>query len=71
MRLNDFATLERGEKIEVKEPWAGFSVWTVCGEPTNGNTLIDAIAEDGKTMRGIYFRDVIQRRPKNREKAVL
>ncbi len=62
MRLNDFATLQRGERIEVKRlGTCGFDVFTIVGEPKEGNTLIDAVNEQGKSY-SVYFRDVIQRR---------
>lgn len=61
MRLNDFATLQRGELIEVKENKAGFSVWEVVSEPLNA-TMIRAVNIDTKKRGLLYFRDVIQRR---------
>jgi hypothetical protein len=59
MRLNQFATLQRGDKIKVKTLHAGPVVFTVCGEPHSGNTLIEALDAMG-TKHNIYFRDVVK-----------
>jgi len=58
MKLNQFATLQRGDKIKVKTLVAGTIIFTVCGEPHSGNTLVEALDATGK-KHNIYFRDVV------------
>lgn len=66
MRLNEFATLQRGDRIVVVVHANGTlndsheEVFTVSGEPLEANTLIPAITETGKQYT-IYFRDVLRR----------
>jgi hypothetical protein len=60
MHLNNFATLQRGDRIRVKMYRADNQVMTVTGEPFEGNTLVPVIDETGKQY-SVYFRDVLNR----------
>ena len=64
MRLNDFAVLERGERIVVivyeLRNASHEEVFTVTGEPFDANTLVPAVDETGH-KHSIYFRDVLRR----------
>jgi len=59
MRLNNFATLQRGDRIKVKMYRADSQVMTVTGEPFESNTLVPVIDEAGKQY-SVYFRDVLK-----------
>lgn len=67
MRLNDFATLERGEQIVVHlfkgkdAAVAHDEVFVVTGEPFEGNTLVPATSKTSGKKVSVYFRDVLKR----------
>jgi hypothetical protein len=60
MRINQFATLQRGDRVMIKSTRAP-QHFTIVSEPHSGNTMIDGLADgtdgDGKVY-GLYFRDV-------------
>lgn len=51
--------LKRGDVMEVRVG-KEIRIFTACGDPHSGNTLIDAVDTDGK-RGGVYLRDVISR----------
>jgi len=61
MKMKEFATLKRGDKIVARNRGiCGFDVVTVVSEPYSLNTIVDALADDGKTYP-IRYNDVLRR----------